>query len=281
VAAALALRARAVTRHDLMRAAAFTAGMAMAVAPWTLRNYGLSGALVPVSGQSWMSLWAPTVRPAPMQPNHYRWKTLRDRLMPLLKRVPAQALRSDPVSAEDNLAVEAALRDVTLRNLRRRPGVYLGNAWRSLVTFNLHINSVLLKVYQRNQEPRKPLGDWYWPGDPQRFHSGRASRAFEAWFAVLTALSFAALALAARRRDATLLAPAAVYACYVVAHALTWMDLMYYYVKVPFVLAFAFSFVDHAYRWTRGIAGHAVSAGAALTAMLTTWGVGLAVWVLW
>ena len=279
--AAVLLRTRLAWKDSLVRAAVFTAGMAVAIAPWTLRNYALSGRLVPVSAQSWMSLWAPTVRPAPIQPNHYRWKTLRDRLMPVLKRVPSERLRSDPESIADNVAVEAELRDVTFRNLRRRPGVYLGNAWRSFVTFNLHINSVIIKVYQRVQVPGRPLGDWYWPGDPQVFHPAHASRSFEVLWAALTALGLGGLVLAARERDLALLAPGAVYLCLVFAHAVTWMDLMYYYVKVPFVLAFAFFLVDRAYRWPAPrAAGRSLSVGAALTYVLTACGVGLAAWVL-
>jgi hypothetical protein len=149
------------------------------------------------------------------------------------------------------------------------------------VSFNLHINSVILKVYQRIQQPGKPLGDWYWPGDPQQFHPGHAARAFEALIAALTLLSAASLALAARARAIVLLAPAAVYACFVVAHAITWMDLMYYYVKVPFLLAFAFFVVDRAYAWPAPRAfGRSFSIGAVLTCTLTAWSVALAVWVL-
>jgi hypothetical protein len=251
------------------------------IAPWTLRNYALSGQIVPVSGQTWMNVWAATVRPAPAQPNHYRWKTIRDRLMPLLKRVPSERLRTDPESVADNLAVESELREVVLRNLRRRPGVYLGNVWRSFVTFNLDINSVMLKVYQRVQVPGRPLGDWYWPGDPQEFYPGHAQRAFAVLMAALTALGAFGLVLAARERALALLAPAAVYLCFLTAHALTWMDLMYYYVKVPFVLAFAFFLVDRAYAVPVGRrAGRVLSLGAVLTGILTAWNVALAGWVL-
>lgn len=273
---AILLSTRFSWTRSLSRALVFTAGMALAIAPWTLRNYALSGHVVPVSAQGWMSVWAATVRPVPIQPNHYRWKTLRDRLMPLLKRVPQERLRSDPESVADNLAMEAELREVTLRNLRRRPGVYLQNMARSFVTFNLHVNSVLVKVYQRLQVPGPPLGDWYWPGNPQDFHPPHASRAFAAFVAVLTVLGGAGVVLAARDADPTLLAPGAVYLCLLVAHSATWMDLMYYYVKLPLVFAFAFFLVDRAHRWpVFRVGGRPVSAGSALTALLAAWGLGL------
>lgn len=278
---ALLLRDGSRFGRSLRAAAVFTAGMALAIAPWTARNHAVSGRFIPVNAQTWMSLWAPTVRPVEIQPNHYRWKALRDRLMPLLKRLPAEGLRTDPESVADNLTMESELRDVVLRNLRRRPGVYAQNALRSFVTFNLHINSVVVKVFQRLQVPGAEIKDWYWPGDPQDFHPPHASRAFAAFFALLTALGAGGLLLAVRHRDQAVLAPAAVYACLLLAHSITWMDLMYYYVKLPLVWAFAFFFVDRAHHWTLArVAGRSWSVGAALAVLLAASGLGLAVWVL-
>jgi hypothetical protein len=253
--------------------------MALTIAPWTARNYARSGHVVPVNAQTWMAVWPATARVVEIQPNHYRWKAMRDRWMIVLKRVPSERLRSDPNSIEDNLALEAELRDVALRNLGRRPAVYVQNVARSFLTFNLHINSVLVKVFQRLQQP-EPLKDWYWPGDPQDFYPPHASRAFAGWIAVLTAFGGAGLLLAARDRDPALLAPLAVYVCLLVAHAITWVDLMYYYVKLPLLVAFAFYFVDRAHRWAAGrFAGRALSVGALLSVLLGLWGIGLTVWV--
>lgn len=277
---ALLLRSRRSWAPSLRGAGLFTAGMILVIAPWTARNFVVSGRLVPVNAQLWMNVWAATARPVEIQPNHYRWKALRDRWMPILRRVPAQQLRSDPETIADNLALEAELRDVSLRNLRRRPGVYAVNVARSFTTFNLHINSVLLKVFQHLQTPGTVLKDWYWPGDPQILYPPHASRAFAGLVAVLTALGAAGLALAARERDANLLAPAAVYASLLLAHSITWMDLMYYYVKVPFLLAFAFFFVDRAHRWEWPFAGRRLSVGALVNVLLLGAGLALSAWVL-
>jgi hypothetical protein len=278
---ALLLRSGLSWGRSLRGLAVFTAGMALTIAPWTVRNYVLSGRVIPVNAQAWMSVWPATARPLEIQPNHYRWKAMRDRWMVVLKRVPSERLRSDPNSIEDNLALEAELREVSLRNLRRRPAVYLQNVLRSFLTFNLHINSVLVKVFQRLQRPGKPLRDWYWPGDPQDFHSPHISRAFAGFVAALTALGGAGLLLAARDRDSTVLAPLAVYLCLLVAHSITWMDLMYYYAKLPLLFAFAFFFVDRAHRWPAWrLAGRQVSVGGVLNLLLALFGLGLTVWVL-
>lgn len=277
---ALLLRSRLAWGRSLGAAVVFTAGMALAIAPWTVRNYRVSGRVIPVNAQFWMGVWAATVRPVPVQPNHYRWKALRDRWMPVLKRVPQQRLRGDPRSIPDNLAVEAELKQVSLRNLGQRPHVYVGNVLRSFLTFNLHINSVLVKVFQNLQTPGVVMKDWYWPGDPQDFYPSHASRAFAALIAALTILGAAGLMLAARERDPTLLAPGAVYLCLLIAHSLTWMDLMYYYVKLPLLFAFAFFFVDRAHRWTWWMAGRRLSVGGVLNVLLAGFGLLLTVWVL-
>ena len=47
------------------------------------------------------------------------------------------------------------------------------------------------------------------------------------------------IVVAWRRGDPTSLALLSVFACVVLAQAITWMDLLYYYVRVPFLLAFA------------------------------------------
>lgn len=277
---ALLLRSGFSWARSLRAVCFFTVGMILPIAPWTARNHVVSGRVIPVNAQLWMNVWAATARPVDIQPNHYRWKALRDRWMLILKRVPAQRLQTDPESIADNLAMEAELRDVSLRNLGRRPGVYAQNVLRSFLTFNLHINSVVVQVFQYLQTPGAVIKDWYWPGDPQDFHAPRASRAFAGLVSVLTLLGAAGLALAAWKRDPTVLAPAAVYACLLVAHSLTWMDLMYYYVKLPLLFAFAFFFVDRAHRWEWRLAGRRLSVGASLNVLLLGFGLVLSAWVL-
>jgi hypothetical protein len=280
VFAALVWKTGRAWKRSLAGAAVFTAGMALAIAPWTARNYRVSGHVVPVNAQSWMAVWPATARLVDVQPNHYRWKAMRDRWMILLKRIPTDRLRTDPNSIDDNLTLEAELRDIALRNLRRRPAVYARNMLRSFVTFNLHINSVLVKVYQRLQQPA-PLKDWYWPGDPQDFHPPHASRAFAGLVALLTALGAAGVVLGVREKDPALLAPGAVYLCLLVAHSITWVDLMYYYVKLPLLVAFAFVFVDRAHRWRIARAGASgISLGAVLNVLLVLYALGLCAWVL-
>ena len=55
-----------------------------------------------------------------------------------------------------NAAYEAAFREEALRNLRRSPGTYLGNAVAGVVSLCLDINSVFLKAWEYRQTTGMP-----------------------------------------------------------------------------------------------------------------------------
>ena len=81
--------------------------------------------------------------------------------------------------------------------------------------------------------------------------------------------------LAVGRRDVRVVVPLCVAASVVLPHAITWMDLMYYYVKLPFLVLFGFYGLDRALalpaRAARALAVGAVVAilGLALAATLS------------
>jgi uncharacterized membrane protein len=56
-----------------------------------------------------------------------------------------------------------------------------------------------------------------------------------------------------------MLVPAAAYLCMAAAHAMIWVDLRYYYLKIPFVFVFAFYAVDRAWAEPPGLARRLVS----------------------
>ncbi len=256
----------------------FTLGMTAVIAPYTVRNYLRSGAIVPVSAQVWMNLWAASLAPVAPQPDHLRWKAVRMPLMRILKRVPESPLRTDPETVRDSLRLEAEFRRLTLRNLGRRPGVYVANFASSLWTLVRDMPTVLVRNFQYLGRPEATVRDWYSPGRVQDFHPPGASRLSAAVVHALGLFSVAALLLDARRRDPALLVAGTLYACVVVAHALVWMDLLYYYVKLPFVFVAGFRFVDQALAWLGGRAGRAWE--AVVLVLVTALGVGLAAWVL-
>jgi hypothetical protein len=225
------------------RALPLTLGLGLAIAPWTLRNFVVCGSFVPVNAQGWMAVWGSTVRPLPRDANRYLWYLLansRDYL-PIYSRVTG----GEPYSYEQlvryNLELEQAFKQEALRNMRERPAVYLHNAARSFVTFNLDVNSALLAVFERLQAPDPGAFQRDWPmrEDAAERRPTAVSRGFAAWVSILTVMALGGAIWAWARRKSWVLVPIAVYACLCVAHTLTYMDFMYYYVKLPLLVVLA------------------------------------------
>jgi hypothetical protein len=263
---ALLVRERLRLGAALARCSWLVLGMALVVGPYTVRNHRLTGRWVAVNAEGWMAVWGSTVRELAMHPNHYNWGELYpEPFMEVFGAVTRQSHYSRPAFIDHNLALEDAFRNEALSNIRERPLVYLRNCLRSLVTLNLHINSVFVKVFQHIQEAGvQPAQDWFRVGYPQDFFDPLAAEATAAFVALLTALAAGGLLISLRRGEAWVLAPASVYAAICAAHALTYMDLMYYYVKFPFLLVFAAPLLGGMRRPSLG----AVAAGVVLASSL-------------
>lgn len=247
VLAALLLRRDRSRRGPLRSAALFGASLAVVVLPWTARNYALSGRVIPVNDQGWAVIWGSTTKPLGTHPNHYKWYSLLPELKQVYLRVSNRPDFDYLTYVRANAAYEAAFREEALRNLRRSPGTYLGNAVAGVVSLCLDINSVFLKAWEYRQATgMPPQTSWFVVGHPQDFHSGGTSRPFAAYAALMTALAAGGLVVAFRSRDPQVLAPAAVFACLAFGHAVSYMDLMYYYQRVPFLFVFASFLVERA-----------------------------------
>lgn len=281
---ALLLRSVPNAREGLRSAALVIGGMSMVLLSYTARNYAVAGQVVPVSAQTWTNIWASTAVVVEPQPNHYRWKAIREPLRRVLRRtvshIPGQPSSPDTLPMAENLRLESTMKDIALKNLRYRPEVYLENCVRTFYSFNVHISAVLIKVYQYVQEPGFRPKAWYWPGEEQDFHPSTETAAFTRFVDVLTLLSAVGLVRAAYCRDRSLLIASAVYLCLAVAHSITWLDLWYYYVKLPFLFVFAFYFVERAQRWSQSHGGRWPLA-AVLCGAMTLFCVSLAVRVIW
>lgn len=242
---------RSTRRAAALRAVAvFTGALALTLVPWAARNYAVTGRLIPVNEQSSAAIWGSTVRKLGVHPNHYKWALLSPEINRIFHQVTGQREFNYIDYVRFNSGHEAVFREELARNLRRSPEVYVDNVLSGFLSFTLHINSVWLKAFQYLQTPGARLRPaWFEIGHPQDFHSGTTSQLFAAYTYVLTALAAAGAALAWRTRNARVLAPAAVFLCLGIGHALTYMDLMYYYQRVPFLYVFAAFLVDAAEGW--------------------------------
>jgi hypothetical protein len=227
-------------RRAAAAALAFSLAMAAVIAPWTARNYALSGRFIPINVQGWAAVWGSTVMPLRMEPNEYQWSTVAARYWrPLYLRLTGEEY--DYLGyLKHNVALEVGFKDEALGNLRRQPGVYAWNAARGFLSLSLQINTSLVSVFQRIQRTGEVVRQqWFWAGAEAERPETRASRATGVVFALLTVLAGIGIARGAARRDSFVLVPGLVYLCVALAHALTFFDFNYYYLKLPFLVVFA------------------------------------------
>jgi hypothetical protein len=139
-----------------------------------------------------------------------------------------------------DVALEDAFRAEAVGNLGRQPGTYVGNVGRAAGALLFATSSLPVRLLAALQRPGARLEDaWFDPDNPQDFHRSVVARAYAALATMLLPVAALGVVAGARRRDPFLLAPAMVGSCVALAHALTYMDLFYYYVRLPFLFLLA------------------------------------------
>ena len=272
-------------RTACARAFALGLGMAVALAPWTVRNYALTGRLVPVADNPWATFWGQTVKPLPPDPRGYVWFELFEHdLMPVFTRVTGSPTYDYVLQNRLNAELEQEFREEALRNLRERPTVYLGNALATFWSFNADVAAVLLTAYERVQEPdpgfqgtaasgRTPPQAWFRSGQGTPLPPSRLETAFKAFAVLVSLLALAGAWVGARKRSPTVLVAVAAYACVASTHAIASMHFLHYYVKWPFLLACLACLLD-SWAGERRAPGLPVAVGLLVSSLcLTAWAV--------
>jgi hypothetical protein len=219
----------------------FCGGLLSAIAPWTARNYLVSGRLVPVNLQGWANAWAMSLRPMPADPESYRWAQLGDDLLRLQREVTGQPRYDLVTYVRYNAELEAAYRREFLRNLRRQPAVYLGNVVRSVRSLLLDTSTVMIRTFRYIQGTDEPIAQsWFERGRGPDLDARGLARGFALLVAVLGLLSIAGVVLGLRSRESPLLAATLVAGCLVCAHSLTHLEFTYFYVQVPLLACLGF-----------------------------------------
>lgn len=225
---------------------AFMVGMMLTIAPYTIRNYLQVGSIIPVNAQGGVAFWAATSKKLDRDPDHYRWW---DVWYPEGARIAA-AVVGEPVNDTTTymkhiVVLESAYKKEAWKNLGLRPGIYLHNVLTTCLTFNIDINSVFIRIFQAIQEPSMQMDKrWVSMEGPQDFYPPGAANAFLLFVRVLTLCAIPGVYLAFRKRDPFILVPFCIYLCFCLAHAITYMDLMYYYIKMPFLFLFTGYFLQ-------------------------------------
>jgi len=258
------------------------AGMALVIAPWTWRNYSVSGRLIPVNAQMWSAIWGSTVQPLRPAPDHYQWIELGGPLRQIYIRATGEQDFDIGVWLRKNDALEAEFKRAALANLRLRPVIYVGNVLRSLYTLAAHLNTIQVAAFQELQSGGH-FDPWrFGRGHPRPLRHSAASRAFGAWTASLTAAAWLGGVLALWRRDTALLPVAVLWPCLWIGHSVTYMDIQYYSLKIPFLFACAFYLVGRLPGWTLRVpwTSRRPSLRGVVSVALAVSGFGLTLWVL-
>jgi hypothetical protein len=229
----------------------------------------LTGRLVPVNAQGWAVVWGSTVERFRLEPDEYQWATMAGRHMnPIYERVTGKEydyFRSLP----HTVALESAFREAALANLRRQPQVYAWNVARGFATLSTQLNTALVSVFQRIQRTREVVRqEWFWRGAEEERRPTLTSRGTAIGAAILTVLAAIGVVRGAARRDVFLAVPLLVFLCVAAAHAVTLMDFMYYYLRVPFVIVLAALGMHALGRPGRWIAAALLAASVAGAAVL-------------
>lgn len=264
-------------RIALVWSLCLAAGMAAAIAPWTARNWRVTGRMVAVVDHPWTTLWGQTVKPLDPDPNRYVWFELylRD-LLPIFTRVTGAA--SYDYVLQNRLAgeLDSAFREQALRNLREHPLVYVRNVALSLVSFGTGFGSVLVTTRSHLQwclpppmpgEPPAVRQSWFIPGSTQDFHPRQLGQVYAALGWLVTALAAAGVLAGARRGEPQLVLASTVLGAIGITQSLFFLSMMHYYVKWPFLLALAACWLDGLERSRLGLAAVARGLGALLCAL--------------
>lgn len=271
---ALLLGARRSWRSALRSTARLALGMALVILPWTARNYAVSGRFVPVNLQAGVVAWAATEKPLPWDPDHYLWFEVGPELLRIHTRVTGMKGYDIVTFVRRLPELEAEYRREAVRNLRQKPSVYAGNVARALWAFAAQTSTALPRAFVRVQGEPSPEGaraDWFRRGSGDEPGSPGLGLALRLVFGAATLLAVAGLALAWRGRDEALLGPVALLACVAFAHAITHLDLLHHYLRLPFVVVLSFYALDRVAARAEATARAVGFALAGSSLALTAW----------
>jgi hypothetical protein len=244
----------------------FTVGMAIPILPYTVRNYSLTGRLVLVNVQGGFALWATTAGRPQAHEEFLSWPEIwRVYGMTLYRQVTGDPEYDLATFSTHVIELEDAFKRQALRNLRRRPSVYLHNVANNLWRFCSDSMAS-------------------WPGtfaDQNHLPVSRARFFVGAYSLGLLLLALPGLVRGLRLRDASAWTLFVVFCALATAHAATFLNARYTYVKLP-LLAMGFTLTLAAvgdrsialgrtrvrFRLAAGLAAIALVCSASATALL-------------
>jgi hypothetical protein len=233
------------SRRSALRYLTIMAGMALSIAPWTIRNFALTGRLIPINVQGWTAVFGSTAEVMAHDPDRYDWSRIASlHYMPIYREVTGERTYTFDAYASHVLALEDACRAAALHNLAAKPTVYVTNLVRQATGINRDVNALLLTLFTRLQTGEAFNGRWIYALDGMALSRGPEASVFQGLHDVLLSGALFGLGIALYRRDFFLAPAVALWAAIAAAHTLSYLDFYYYAVKLPFLAAFAFYGLD-------------------------------------
>jgi hypothetical protein len=223
------------------------------LAPYSYRNYRLLHRFIPVNAQSGVSFWASSQKSLPLDANHYRWwRIWFPDGQEIYEKITGARKFDTALYAGHVLEFEDYFWSKFKKNLASQPLVYVKNACGNFLLLNFGMNSVLIQMFQYQQLDHGEISKtWMEEGNPQDFYPAHAANAFTFLMLIMTLFSLAGIFLALWQNDKRIYVPLLAFLTIVIAHSITYMDLMYYYVRIPFLFIFTAFFVCHLKLLTR------------------------------
>lgn len=253
LAAAMAWHFRGRVKKAAVHWLVFVAAFAAVLMPWTWRNYQAVHRLLPVSAQSSAAFWGSSCKVLGLDANHYRWWQVwypegQKKYESITGRPGFDTLEY----VNHNLEIEDELAAALKSNLLTKPQVYLTNVCGNFFLMLWGTNSVFVKIFQHLQHSTAEVSiHWFESGHAQDFHPPTGASACTALLSALALAGYAGVLLACKRRDVSITAPLCAFATQILAHTISYTDLMYYYTRVPFLFIFAAFALRHADRLPR------------------------------
>ena len=145
-------------RRSLSFTVLFTAGMALVIGPYTVRNYRLSHRLIVVNAQEGFAFWALSATRNPGG-DGAAWNTIwREEGEPLFNRVSGSSAYSIEALYAHSLALNDAFRAEAARNIRSHPARFAANLVRNVGFFNADAMSWWIDQAPGGADPRTSLG---------------------------------------------------------------------------------------------------------------------------
>lgn len=191
------------------------------VAPYTVRNYVVTDRFIPVNAQGSFALWATSLARIPSGANYLHWvNTWFTSAMTTYTEVTGASDYFPAVFEDHVLELSDRFRLMAGDNLRRDPTVYAYNASHNGVMFLVDPPTSFF------------FARYAWPGD------ARAAR-FVAGLSVglMTVISVIAAVIGCLQRDRRWTLILALFGMMWAAHALTFLEPRYLYIKLPTIVA--------------------------------------------